>query len=708
MRQKMYFLTKIIICSAIFSLSLPLFPSSPKKVKKDENLNVLLLTIDTIRADRVGYAGFDIETPNLDYLASKGAAFMDAVCQVPLTLPSHVSILTGTNPPFHKIRNNSPYYVSQDLTTLAEILKEKGWATAAFVGAFVLDSRFGLDQGFDLYDDQFETPEYLKPYEPQRLAEDVYDSSARWLNENYQKKFFIWVHYYDPHDPYTPPSPFKERYKTSPYEGEIAYTDVYVGKLVDILKNKGIFNNTLFIVIGDHGEGLWEHGEPGHGIFLYDTCLKVPLIFLCPQSIPEAKEIKEQVRTVDIFPTILDILKKDIPDFCQGKSLVPLLEGKKIKNAQESYAETYFPLISHGWSELKALRIGEWKYIQAPKPELYNLENDPDELENLFGERKKMASKLQKRLEEVEKELSSESKDPSIRELSQEEREKLMSLGYLSGVVSPSGQKFKADAKDKISTIARLAKARSLYRKKKLDEAEKIFIEIKEEEPQDPMVLHTLGMIYRKRGDWNKAIEMFKEILALNSTEVDTYNSLALCYKEKKMMKEAIEISQAALRLHPQHLKSLIFLAGAYKSLRDIKNTLFYLKKAAEVDPDDLELRLEYSQALTFSGQYSLAVQEYQELLSRWPQNPDVIGNLGRLYFYQDDFERAVEYLSKEVRIRPAVDSYFLLGASCGRLERFKEAVFYLEKYLEYEPGENKSLREKAKQAITFYKTKIK
>lgn len=708
MRQKVCFLTKTVAILIVVLLSPLLFSSSLKKVKKDENLNVLLLTIDTIRADRVGYAGFNIETPNLDFLASKGIAFMDAVCQVPLTLPSHTSILTGTNPPFHKIKNNSPYYVSQDLTTLAEILKEKGYATAAFVGAFVLDSRFGLDQGFDLYDDQYETPEYLKPYEPQRLAEDVYNSASSWLDENDQKRFFLWIHYYDPHDPYTPPSPFKERYKRRPYEGEIAYTDVYVGKLVDLLKMKGIFERTLFIMIGDHGEGLWEHGEPGHGNFLYDTCLKVPLIFVCPQNIPEGKEIMEQVSTVDIFPTILDIVKVNIPDFCQGKSLVPLIEGKRIKQTKESYAETYFPLISHGWSELKALRIGEWKYIQAPKPELYNLRNDAGELNNLFGERKKMAAKLKKRLDELEKELSSELKAPSLRELSQEEREKLLSLGYVSGQVPESRKKFRADPKDKILIIERVAKARRLYREKKMDEAERLFKEIRKEEPQDPMVLHSLGMIYRKRGDWDKAIDMFREIISLNSTEVDTYHSLALCYKEKKMMKEAIEISKAALRLHPQHLKSLIFLAGAYKSLRDIKNTLFYLEKAAKIDPDDLELRLEYAQALTFSEHYSLAIQEYKSLLTRWPKNPDVIGNLGRLYFYQNDFERAIEYLSKEVKIRSNVDSYFFLGASCGRLMRYKEAVTYLEKYLELEPGKNKSLREKAKQAIAFYKTKIK
>lgn len=698
-------MTRIMIIFFVNFLIFPLY-SLAEKIRKDENLNVLLLTIDTLRADRVGYAGFDIETPNLDLLASKGVAFMDAVCQVPLTLPSHVSILTGTNPPFHGLKNNGPFSLSPDLTTLAEILKENGYTTAAFVGAFVLDSRFGLDQGFEFYDDQFETPEYLKSFEPQRLAEDVYNSVSSWLNKNNQQKFFLWVHYYDPHDPYTPPSPFKEKYRTRPYEGEIAYTDVYVGKLVDLLQKKGIFERTLFIIVGDHGEGLWEHGEPGHGIFLYDTCLKVPLIFVCPQNIPEAKRIEHQVRTVDIFPTILDMVKVEIPDFCQGKSLFPLLEGKRMKT-QESYAETYFPLISHGWSEIKALRTGDWKFIQAPKPELYDLKNDPQETRNLFGEKKQVASKLQERLKIVGKELLLGSQTPSQRELSQEEREKLLSLGYLSGNVSPSRQKVRPDAKDKILIIEKIAKARTLYQQEKFDEAEGIFIEIKKEEPQDPLVLAHLGMIYKRKKDLVRAIELFKEIITLDSTEVDTYHSLALCYKEKKMMKEAIEISQAALKIYPNHLKSLIFLVGAYKSLRDIKNTLFYLEKAVRIDPDDLALRLEYAQALTFSEQYPLAIGEFESMLTQWPQNPDIIGDLGKLYFYQNDFEKAVEYLSREVKIRPNADSYFLLGASCGRLMRYKEAVEYLEKYLEIEPGKNLELQEKAKQALAFYKTKI-
>lgn len=697
---------KVIVIFA--TLSLHLFSYSSEKVIREENLNVFLLTIDTIRADRVGYAGFAIETPHLDSLASIGAAFMDAVCQVPLTLPSHVSILTGTNPPFHKIRNNGPFFASPELTTIAEILKERGYVTGAFVGAFVLDSRFGLDQGFDVYDDRFDTPEYLKPYEPQRLAEDVCRSAASWLDENSQKSFFLWVHYYDPHNPYTPPAPFDQRYKTRPYEGEIAYTDVYVGKLITHLKKRGVFDKTLIVVVGDHGEGLWQHDEPGHGNFLYDTCLKVPLIFASPRIIPGGKKIDHQVRTVDVFPTILDILKLKIPDVCQGNSLVPLMEGKSLKQTQESYAETYFPLISHGWSELKAIRTGEWKYVQAPKPELYNLKDDPEELDNLVNKKGKEASKLQKRLIQLEKDLSSQSIVPSRAELSQEEREKLMTLGYLSGAVPSSGTKKRADPKDMTAIISRISEARSYYREEKIEEAEKLFLEIQELDPENPMVLHNLGNIYRKKKEWDKAIEMFKEIISLNNEAVETYHSLALCYKEKNMMKEAIEVSEAALSLHPRHLKSLMFLVGAFKSLKDIKNTLIYLEKAVEVDPENIETKLEYAQALTFSEQHVKALEVYRDLLKKWPQNPDVLGSLGRFYFFQNDFENAADYLLREVELQPNTDSYFLLGASLGRLMRYKEAVFYLEKYLELEPEKNAELRERAKQAIAIYKTKIK
>ncbi|UCC39774.1 MAG: tetratricopeptide repeat protein [Candidatus Aminicenantes bacterium] len=639
----------MITTTPLFSFSL-----SAKKVKKNKNLNVLLLTIDTLRADRVGYSGFNIDTPNLNSLAFGGARFMNAVCQAPLTLPSHASIFTGTNPPFHGIKNNGPYYLDKKITTLAEILKKKGYLTAAFVGAFPVDSQFGLDQGFDIYDDQYNTPEYLKPHGPQRLAEDVFKSAAHWLNKNHNEKFFIWVHYYDPHDPYLPPSPFDKTYRNQPYEGEIAYTDVYVGKLISLLEEKNIFQKTLIIAVGDHGEDLFEHNEPGHGIFLYDTTLKVPLIFHCPVSIPEGIEINRQVRTIDILPTILEVIRIDIPKFNQGKSLIPLMQGKELTETEESYAETYFPLISNGWSELKAIRTDDWKYIQAPIPELYDLKNDPKELNNLFAADDKLALNLKKRLLEMEEKTSLPQK-PSVRRLTQEAQEKLKALGYISGKVPDDiGKKERPDPKEKILVINKISQGVDLLRQGNLEEAEKIFLDASRQDPQNPMVLRSLANIYQKRKEWNKAIEILKESIKENSTDLEAYHHLAVSYFENKRIDEAIDTAKAVLNLHPHYLKSLLFLSSVYKSLKQTRESLVYLEKALQVDPGNLAIQLEYAETLANNEEYKKAIEILDDMIKLEPTFSFSYLSLSSLYEKTGQLDKAIETLQKAVALEIA------------------------------------------------------
>jgi len=669
------------------------FPSLTKKVKRKKDLNVLLLTIDTLRADRVGYSGFNIETPHLDSLAFGGARFMNAVCQVPLTLPSHASILTGTNPPFHGIKNNGPYYLDEKITTLAEILKKNDYLTAAFVAAFPLDSQLGLDQGFDIYDDQYNTPEYLKPHGPQRLAEDVFKSAAHWLKKNHNEKFFIWVHYYDPHDPYLPPPPFDKKYKDHLYEGEIAYTDVYVGKLIALLEEKNISQKTLIVVVGDHGEDLFEHNEPGHGIFLYDTTLKVPLIYNCPGLIQNGIEINKQVRTIDILPTILEIIKIDIPKFNQGRSLIPLMEGKKLKDAEESYAETYFPLISNGWSELKAIRINNWKYIQAPKPELYNLKNDPKESNNLFTANNKIALNLKKRLIKLEEEISMHQKS-SVRELTQEAKEKLMALGYISGKVPEDiGKKERSDPKDKILIINKISQGVNFSRQGNLEEAEKIFLDVKKQDPQNPMVLCSLGNIYKKRKEWNKAIEILEEAIKENSSDLESYHHLAVCYFENNKIDKAIDIAKIALSLHPDYLKSLLFLASAHKSTKQIKESLIYLEKAIQVDPTNLAIKLEYAETLASNKQYKKAIDTLNNMIRQEPTFSLSYLSLSTVYEKTGQLDKAIEILERAVALK-MTDSKILnrLGQYLQKANQFERSVEILRTAIDKNPDDPDAL----------------
>jgi len=691
----------------LFSAYFVLKNKSHNKVRKDNRLNLLLITIDTIRADRVGYAGYEIETPSLDSLAREGVSFMNAVCQVPITLPSHASIFTGTSPLFHQIRNNEDFFLEEDFTTLTEILKNNGYITAAFIGAFVLSFQFGLNQGFDVYDDDYETPEELKPHGPQRLAEDVYRSTASWIEANHNQKFFLWVHFFDPHYPYTPPPPFDVKYKSRSYDGEIAYTDVYVGKLVQMLKEKHIAEKTLIVVVGDHGEDLFQHSEPTHGIFLYDTTLKIPLLFNCPQVIPEGVRIETQVRSVDIFPTVLDILQIDIPSFCQGTSLVPVIEGKKLKEIEKSYAETYYPLLAHGWSAQESIRTDKWKYVLSPRPELYDLEKDFGETKNLVEERPEIVSELKRELEGL-KEKNSSSRALPVKELSPEGKERLRALGYVGGVVSPDAEREgRPDPKDKIDTLKKLYAAITAIKQRELEKGEKILKGIEREDPENPQVYKSLGEIYQKRKNWLKAKDEYIKAIKLNPRDVESHFQLSQMYYSAGMLEEAIREARVTLDLRPNSLMTLMFLSFCFKSKGNIKESIVYLEKYLHLDPSNTKVRLEYADALVLTEEYKRAIEEYQHLMAIMPPNPQIYNKLGSVYFYLDDYPKAIEYLEKEVSLMANANSYFLLGAAYGKLEKYPEAVNNLKNYLIHAPPED-SRRQRAEGALRYYQSQIK
>ena len=305
--------------------------------------NVLLITLDTTRADHLGCYGYPgAKTPSLDGLAREGTRFARVHCPAPVTLPSHISILSGLYPIAHGVRNNG-HHLQSGIKTLAGILKGRGYATAAFVSSFSVDSRFGIDRGFDVYDDSFQPQASLKSADAERRAAGTFDRFSRWLENNWSNRFFAWVHYYDPHLPYDPPPPYKEEFNDRPYDGEIAYMDNYVGAILDRLRTKGILEKTIIVVAGDHGEGLGDKVEIGHGIFLYEGTLRVPLIFHNLKILPRPRVDESEVRLVDVAPTILELVGlNDEAAGMQGQSLVPRLRGKAGKDL-DSLIETFFP-----------------------------------------------------------------------------------------------------------------------------------------------------------------------------------------------------------------------------------------------------------------------------------------------------------------------------------------------------------------------------
>ena len=421
-------------------------PAPPKDAP-----NVLLITLDTVRADHLGCYGYSkAQTPVLDALAASGVRFEQALCQVPLTLPSHASLLTSTYPPSNGLRFNAAGILSKNVPTIAESFQARGYRTGGFVAANVLDSAFGLNRGFECYDDKFENARDASWVRPERPADEVCNAALAWLARPSPKPFFAWVHFFDAHAPYEPPSPFREKL-ADPYDGEIAFVDSQVRRLVDWLDAAKCRDRTLIVAVGDHGEAFGEHGETTHGIFLYDTTLRVPLILSYPPRLPTGKVVRTGARLIDVTPTILDLMNWSPGPALQGESLVPLLTAESAAPLP-AYSETDYPRASFGWAPLRAYTTQQWKYIEAPRPELYDRAADPGEMTNLVADRPDVVTQLQRELKDLSAGMIR--RDAEAVTLDDRSTRALMSLGYVGATAAPAGAEdtqTRRDPKDMIS-----------------------------------------------------------------------------------------------------------------------------------------------------------------------------------------------------------------------------------------------------------------
>ena len=479
--------------------------------------NVLLVTLDTVRADRLGCYGHEsAETPTLDSLAERGVRFDDAVTSVPLTLPSHATILTGLSPLSHGVRDNGRYRLAEEHVTLAEVLSSHGYDTAAFVGCFVVDARFGLDQGFDTYDFEVSADGYhpQMPDYNERSATDVTDAAVRWLDERAipgaNVPFFVWVHYFDPHQPYQSPLQRLPRFTVRPYDAEIAYVDAELGRLLDKLDDLGVRDRTVIVVAGDHGEALGEHGEPTHGMLIYESTMRVPLIVSCTALFDGAYHVGDRVvGLTDVRPTVEDLLGVTGSPPVDGESL--LRPGADDDRA--IYVETEMPLSLAGWSPLRGLRTHSHKYILAPQRELYDLREDPAELHNVYAAGGPVAGSLESRLSELMNGIGPGS--GSDRALTDEEIERLGSLGYVqSGAGRAEGTL--PDPKTMMSVYSDAVRSEHLYGRGMYTEAAALARGVLEQSDMHIQALRVLAFSYVKLGRANEAVSLLRESVDRN------------------------------------------------------------------------------------------------------------------------------------------------------------------------------------------------
>jgi choline-sulfatase len=598
--------------------------------------DIFLVTIDTLRADHVHCYGYDhIETPALDALAKDGIRFTEAFTPSPITNTSHASILTGLLPNSHGVTDFA-VPLTADHPTIAELLKQRGYHTAAFIGAIILDSKTlapGFDRGFDFYDN---FPEHSTTKSRwgrvERRGTEVVQHAQAWLGQHPAGPHFMWIHLYDPHDPYEPPPPYSQTYKDHLYDGEIAYADSALATFIAYLRKTGRYKNAIIVVSGDHGEGLGEHHEDTHGIFLYDSTTHVPLIMKLASAMDAGKVIDAQVRTIDIAPTLLALANAALPQKRDGESLKPYLTGEE-KADRRAFGETDYPL-RFGWAPLRSIRAEGFKYIEAPRPEFYDLHADPGELNNKYEPWNDAVKKSRALLAE----LRAKEPPPSSKGIvGQQTLEELKALGYLgradvgSATTAPEPSML-PDPKDKIEEQNLLHTAMLASEDNRQPEARQALEKVLALNPKSPTALRQLGELELQAKDYAKAAEHLKSAVEARPDDATAafYEGQAL--EKVHDLEAARDALESSLKLQPGQFDARLLLGQVYLGLKDSKAAEDQFEAALLISSTSVEAHLGLAAAQIANGNFAQAIRALEPLSRKQPKNADIFALLSHAY----------------------------------------------------------------------------
>ena len=686
LRAAFTLLVMVCLCQA------GLYPlgSTNSAAGQKSRLNLLLITIDTLRADRVGFSGSThLKTPHLDSLASRSLVFSRAFAHTTMTLPSHTNILLGATPSYHGVHDNVNFIVRGEFLTLAEHLKTYGYSTGAFLGGFPLDSRFGLDQGFDVYDDTFGRGDMRLDQGAntgERRAQAVLDNALKWL-QGRSSPWFLWIHFYDPHDPYAPPEPFRRQYASSPYDGEVAYVDSVMGNLIRALEGNGLFEKTMIVLTGDHGESLGEHGEKTHGYLAYNTTLWIPFFIYYPGS--RHQVVRQNVSHIDIFPTVCDGLEIKKPTSLQGTSLFPLVRGNKI-GEPAVYFESLSPYYSMGWAPIRGYIAGRDKFIDSPLPEFYDLLNDFEEKNNLAARQKLDGCK--KQLDLMVQAQTSEKSLTAEQKTDRETREKLRSLGYVANL--PSSRKSAFTPEDAVAALL----------------------------PYHNRAMESLELF--QAGKVREAIEILGKVLAARKNISTAYLNLAFIYRSQNRLSEALAILRKGFESLPENYAVYFQLIGNLYDAGEFEDVLrtFEAGKYAEIEFDPViwnyiglayentgdaqgaqtsyekSLAIDDKFAITYNNlasfyfhafrqthkpeAYAQAVKNYQKAVDIDPNYGGAFHGLGVAYYQSGNYAQAIASLEKARALDPSLEeAYYFLGSAYLKNGNKSKAYGYFLKY---------------------------
>jgi len=732
-KRATYVAGAVLIAAAAFVFIFFIRPGKPDfaRLRGGRDFSVILVTVDTLRADKIGCYGFPrVKTPTMDAFAAAGVRFEDCIAQVPLTLPSHTTILTGTLPIYHGVRDNGGFVVPSELVTMAEAFKTKGYATAAFVAAYVLDSKWGLDQGFDTYFDKFDLSRFEKISlgEVQRPANEVVDEAIGWLDKNKDRKFFAWIHLYDPHTPYAPPEPFSSEYAQNPYLGEIAFTDSQLARLKDFIDTNGLGDDLFLVLAADHGESLGEHQEQTHGFFVYQAALHVPLIVVTPFPRLQGVTSGETVGLVDIMPTVCEMAGIAIPAEVQGRSLVPSFFRPGAGPGGLAYAETFYPRYHYGWSDLRSVQDGRFKLILAPVPELYDLDRDPGEEKNLVYLEKDVFEDLSARAEALMEDAGQNALEVDMGKVDEETREKLAALGYVGSFTDSSklqGARL-ADPKDKIGVFNALSRAREsglggdpeeairtiqaiiaedptiadahfslgnvLNKARRFEEAVEAFQRSLELKPDDSFAVINVATSYQALGRFDEAEAFVLDHMAKGFEDSQLYFLLGNLRVRRNDPEKAIPYFEKCLELNPRSASAHNGLAAVYLNREaegDLARAEEQLGAAAAINPTLMSLRYNEAQLREKQGRLDEAADLYRQELEDAPKTYKALYNLSRVYRLMGREDDELETLKRTIEVEPEFPlAYFYLARiHLRRGVNYEEAVALVEKGIELRPA---------------------
>ena len=618
--------------------------------------NLLLITLDTTRADHLGcYGDEKAKTPVLDSLASQGVLFEEAHSNVPLTLPSHATILTGDLPSTLNLRVNG-LNLKEGATTLAQMLKAGGYWTGAAVSSVILSKERGLARGFDVYDDKMTTA--ARPGAPpeERAGADTTDAALAAVR-GVRPPYFLWVHYYDPHTPYRPPQPYASAFQGRPYDGEIAAMDAAIGKLLDGLTQAGLMGNTLVVAAGDHGEGLGEHGEEQHGVFLYESTMHVPLVFSWKGRLKAGRRVSALCGLDDVAPTVLDLLGRKARSM-DGRSLRPLMEGQSLPD-KEVYVESYHGFFTYGWAPLRGVMEKSLKYIQAPKPELYEWRKS--ESDNLFKPGDPRAVALQKALDRYpaadkgeEAAMERFLKDPSNTETLRQ----LMSLGYLSGGGARPDTPGLLDPKDAIGIEGELQQVQEWMDLGEVKKGTDALLKILKRNPANIPALSMLGIAYLNAGQYDKDRACFQEEVRLKPQMDTAHLNLGTAQKRLGQLQEAEKEYRAALAISPTMAEAASNLAQVLQTQGRGEEARKVVESALAAGAQGADLYFELGVIEAYASHWDRARYGFTKALSLDPRRDEALANLGKIAYQMGNADEAVACYERAARLAPRNAGY--------------------------------------------------